>query len=80
MQHEKQDGPMSKSDALAKGVDEFIELLHKPQVNRMGVLADDPERTHMGYDQMVEMIARAYEPELVAKLDEAVKDITFWYA
>lgn len=67
--------------ALVKAVDEFIASLDQPAWEGSSMKRrDDNEAVHADYDEILIQIAAIYEPDLVARLDNAVEDINFWYA
>lgn len=40
----------------------------------------DSESVHVYYDDILKIIVKHYEPDLLKILDELVKDVEFWYA
>lgn len=47
---------------------------------KQAIMDGDNEKVHSRYDELIENIAKRYEPDTVKKLQKDVEGITFWYA
>lgn len=52
----------------------------KELLEKLEAYKHDSEGCHGYYDEILVMICKKYEPELLKKMNEIVKNTTFWYA
>ena len=46
----------------------------------VAVELEDWERMHITYDEIIYMLARKYDDNLMDKIDDITEEATFWYA